>query len=340
MQVYEVRGRRGFTLIELLVVIAIIAVLIALLLPAVQAAREAARRAQCVNNLKQMGLGLHNYHSAQNAFPPLKIFSGSCGNGPNGGTGKVLNTTGFTMLLNYLEQTSLYNAYNFSQVSSASAWFGSNTNPMGSPLVNTTVVGTLVATFACPSDQAPTIADSGAVNHWDLYSRSNARRSNYLFCTAIYTDYDCVPGGALPVQSLQGAFFTDISTSLSDFRDGSSNTCMIGEARQIGLSTNWGPYWGCGSHTSSHGRGFSILSDASAPDFLPNAPAGPATGNPPGSNPQKLSYAWAFSSQHPGGINMLFGDGSVKFIKNNINMATWAALHTIKGGEVVSSDAY
>jgi prepilin-type N-terminal cleavage/methylation domain-containing protein len=102
-----VRHRRGFTLIEILVVIAIIAVLIALLLPAVQAAREAVRRAHCVNNMKQIGLDMHNYVQTKKAMPPAKIYPGSC-NYSNGGTGQVLNTTALTMVRNYLEQSALY----------------------------------------------------------------------------------------------------------------------------------------------------------------------------------------------------------------------------------------
>jgi len=335
------RMRRGFTLIELLVVIAIIAVLIALLLPAVQAAREAARRAQCTNNLKQMGLALHNYHSTNNAFPPPKIYSGSCADSSNGGKGFVLNTTGFALLLNYMEGGTLYNAYNFSQAGSNSAWGGggspangpANTVLVGNAAVNTSVVGALVGAFACPSDQQPVVVDTGATDTSN-YSRQQARRSNYLFSTAFYTEYTCTPS---PDSAYRGAFYTDLATSISDFKDGTSNTMLVGESRQINIYDVFGPYWGSGTHTSSYGRAI-YPGNTDAPYFLPNASWGNRDGV--GTNPKGLPYAWVFSSLHPGGINMAMGDGSVKFIKNSISTTTWWSIATIKGGEVVSADAY
>jgi prepilin-type N-terminal cleavage/methylation domain-containing protein len=332
---------RGFTLIELLVVIAIIGVLIALLLPAVQNAREAARRSQCINNLKQLGIALHNYEGANGAYPPPKIYSGSCTRS-NGGTGWVLNTTGFTLLLGYLEQQPMWNAYNFQQASTGSAWQTSmvvgppNTTLAGSPVVNTTIVSTMLAAFVCPSDTFPTIE-----NQLDTttYSRYAARRSNYLFSSGGYTDFDCTgPKPAFqPVKTLQGAFFTDLSTAQRDLRDGTSNTVVAGESLQIKYDPSFGPYWGSGTHSAVHGRILPSVAPG-AIDFLPNAPA--ALTISPNPNPLKLPYAWVFSSKHPGGVHMLFGDGTVRFIKNQININVWAAISTIKNGEVTSADQF
>jgi prepilin-type N-terminal cleavage/methylation domain-containing protein/prepilin-type processing-associated H-X9-DG protein len=328
------RRRAGFTLIELLVVIAIIAVLIALLLPAVQAAREAARRAQCVNNLKQIGLAMHNYHSSNNALPPAKIFSGSCSGlndfGRPGANGKVLNTTGFTLILGNLEQTSLYNAYNFSQASANDAWNGGNTTLMGTAFVNSTVTGTIVAAFACPSDQQPQVYNATGTG---AYSAQSAMRSNYMLCSAIYTEYNC-PGyyaslGQANPTANRGMFYNDISTSFSDVRDGLSNTCMTAEATQMGhTSTVYGPYWGAGVHTSTHAVVY-----PTTPDTLPNAQYA-------GSVIPNISYAWRIASRHAGGVNMGMGDGSVKWIKNSIALPIWFALQTINQGEILSSDAY
>ncbi|MFO0910774.1 MAG: DUF1559 domain-containing protein [Isosphaeraceae bacterium] len=324
--------RRGFTLIELLVVIAIIGVLVALLMPAVQSAREAARRTQCVNNLKQIALAFNTYHTAFNGFPPAKIYSGSCAK-MNGGKGFVLNTTGFVLILNQIEQKPLFNAYNFSQASSNSAWNGGNTKLMGNAVVNTTVVGTLIATFACPSDVAPATVDTGAADT-SQFSRQNAMRSNYVLSSAVHTELDC-PATGMPTKNDQGAFANDLSTALRDFKDGASQTMLIGESVQLKYDVQMGPYWGSGTHSSTHGR---VLppSDPQSRFWLPNASWGDNAGA--GTNPRNRPNAWVMSSTHPGGVNIALADGSVRFIKNSINAQAWWGLATIRGGEIVSAD--
>jgi prepilin-type N-terminal cleavage/methylation domain-containing protein/prepilin-type processing-associated H-X9-DG protein len=336
------RARRGFTLIELLVVIAIIAVLIALLLPAVQAAREAARRSQCVNNLKQIGLAMHNYESANGALPPLKIYSGTClyRNGPSG---LVLNTTGLTLILPYLEQSALANAYNFSQASVMMNYAPNNT-VVGSPAVNTTVVGTLVATYVCPSDNSQPDAVNlapGQDPQNPSWSLQNARPGNYLLSSAYYYDANC-PGAGSPAidPTWRGAFYDDMATPFAMIADGLSYTFLAGESLQP--PNHWykyfGPWWGAGVYSSTHG----IIwppSNVQAAGYLPNAPIGaffPGFSFP-GSN---LPDAGVFSSRHPSGVNMLMGDGSVRFVKNTVNVYPWWSSASIQGGEVVSADSF
>jgi prepilin-type N-terminal cleavage/methylation domain-containing protein len=186
------RPRRGFTLIELLVVIAIIAVLIALLLPAVQAAREAARRMQCVNNLKQIGLSLHNYHSANDVFPmgssrayysPGKFASWS-------------NWSAQAMLLAYMEQRSIYNAINFS-VPTEEGLGG---------VTNSTAVNTRIASFLCPSDPAAGVSNSNSY-HGSIGTTTNPGSTK---STGMFTFRTCY--------------------GLRDAIDGSSNTITFAEA--------------------------------------------------------------------------------------------------------------
>jgi prepilin-type N-terminal cleavage/methylation domain-containing protein/prepilin-type processing-associated H-X9-DG protein len=326
---------RGFTLIELLVVIAIIAVLIALLLPAVQAAREAARRAQCSNNLKQIALAMHNYHTALNALPPAKIFSGSC-SALNDRAGNVLNTTGFTMILSNLEQTALANAYNFSQASS-NAFYSSRPNKaiVGSEIVNTTVVRSVVAAYLCPSDVPPQLKVINAtVTKESGYWTTGGMPGNYVLCSGGYTDFEC-PSYGYPLASNQGMFFTDLSVNFAHVQDGLSTTVMIAESPQSNhTSSLYGPVWGAGIHTSTHVRAEPTGVSTYA-GFLPNAPW---VGPPP--DPYNRLYAWVMGSRHPGGLNIAFGDGSVKFIKNSINPNVWWSIQTIKAGEIVSADSF
>ena len=348
--------RKAFTLIELLVVIAIIAVLIALLLPAVQAAREAARRAQCINNMKQIGLAFHNYASSNNTFPPAKVYAGQGDPYTNdpGGVGFVMNTTCHTMILNFMEQAPLYNAYNFSMPSSNAIYTaaeGPNLTVVGlafgGMLVNTTVTQTNIATFICPAEAyiAPGNNPTDNATRANLYQTLNAARCNYLVCAS--KDYvedhngtymNKVYGG-MPIDA--GVFSgADLCTSIAMISDGTSNTGLAGESPLQKLvwppsnagkvPSSYGGFWGQGCYTSTQGRVWP-LNNADTKYGLPNYPPIP---------PQKLLSAWQFGSVHPGGLNFLFADGSVRWIKNSINGNIWFSLQTTHGGEIISSDAY
>jgi prepilin-type N-terminal cleavage/methylation domain-containing protein/prepilin-type processing-associated H-X9-DG protein len=325
--------RVGFTLIELLVVIAIIAVLVALLLPAVQQAREAARRSQCKNNLKQFGLALQSYHEAVGRFPPALIGSGRVAPTTAGVAPIVLNTTGFVMLLPYLDQQPTYNRYNFSVPSSVSNP-SPYTKPMGAGVTNSTTdqiaYMTSMAVFTCPSDMTPAPIYVNQVNNSaNFYEANSVRRSNYLFATGDYTDYD---SGWSAISSInKGAFGNDNAASIADIKDGTSNTILVGESTQnrntsagVG-STNgaFGPYWGAGVHTCCHGR---TPSSQSVSPCGANPVQNPLTGVRYGGinydnncDGTKRQYAWQFGSYHAGGAQFVFGDGSVKFLTDSID---------------------
>jgi len=325
---------KGFTLIELLVVIAIIAVLIALLLPAVQMAREAARRAQCTNNLKQIGLALHNYHDAHGMFPPGHINPGARQQRMFGGN---VNTTGFVLLLPYVDQEQLYNAYNQHLPSSCSGWRSvpagtANYCGMFGPaayMANTTVTSRLLEVYTCPSDTPPElITYRPGTTH--PYACARCRRSNYLFASALLSEYSAFYP-RYNSRWYQGMFGNNGAAKVSQVVDGLSNTIAVGESVQRHASWHYGPFWAGGKHTAVYGRALPYWV-ASRPDqcwghakfFLPNAKClySWAQGRP---------YAWVFSSKHPGGVNFLLGDGSVRFIEETIDLKVWWWVNTIAG---------
>ena len=326
------RQRFGFTLIELLVVIAIIAILIALLLPAVQQAREAARRTECKNNLKQMGLALHNFNDTHGRLPAALIHSGRYNNsnatpykGPEvdytGQTYQVYNHTGFVAMLPYLEQNNLFEQYDYQYVASTSSPYGIPTGPDPDPNPNRAVASTLIKVYACPSDNEPPTVNSGA-GGTGFYEREDLRRSNYLFSTGAYTDYDA-PWDQKS-STARGAFGNDGAAALGKIIDGTSNTLGIGESKQLHTSSSYGPYWGAGTHTAVHGRGYYS-------NFTPNYPYVNCSGN---AN-RKCQYAWGFGSNHPGGTNFVMLDGSVRLVNDSINYLTFRYMQTPDGGEVV-----
>ena len=339
--------RRGFTLIELLVVIAIIAVLIALLLPAVQAAREAARRMQCINNLKQLGLATHNYESTNGTLPPQQIVSFK-------GSAIVFKSQwGVTSrLAPFLELGPLYNSLNFTLKTSAAD--------------NSTVVSTSIKTLICPSEIQPqpytSTSSSGAVHTYAISDYGWNVGDWYVF------------GGANGVAN-RGAFGVNRSKTFAGLTDGLSQTLLAAEVKAYqpayhdcpgAVPANWASpitvpdpitvlsivasaSSACKPPTVGHSKwcnGNTFL-DAFTTALSPNteSPAGALLidsdlcsededdGGPTYSSVTSRSY-------HPGGVNALFGDGSVRFIKDSIQWRTWRALGTVAGGEVVSSDAY
>ncbi len=359
--------RRGFTLIELLVVIAIIAVLIALLLPAVQSAREAARRAQCTNNLKQLGLAMQNYLSANDGMTPMLFVD----NLTNGGVDQQ-NFSQHARLLPYIEQSTIYNSINFSV---GARWGNGSVSPDPDSgglysVINGTAITTQVASFLCPSDTGIGRAGNSQV----VVGQPNqpyTSTCNYPSNLGLHRGYNgWVPNGPTYVSTswddkLKG------TVSLTNFIDGTSNTAIFSE---------WikGPGTDPGQPSTPDGLGM-VYDQPPVP--------GPYVGTPlpmyqldfqaaqSCQSTTKRNWGWkgewamygktmhythtqtpnrrscingdwgrmgdtiAASSSHPGGVNMVFMDGSVRFIKSSINYQAYYAIATPNGGEVVSSDS-
>ena len=330
--------RRGFTLVELLVVIAIIGILVALLLPAIQAAREASRRASCANNLKQMGLALHNYHDVQHVFPPALLASGRY-NVPayHLARGGVKNTTGWALLAPYLELGSLIAQYDFNVCSSNSVAAGSASIVAGTDLLNDGVYNVRIPLLECPSHtEAGQVANNVTAVADMTYSRRNAVRTSYAFSSGTSTDSDG-PYSGLAADIRQGMFGNDGAASTAGLLDGTSNTLAIGECQggQYKTSTQYGPWGLCGSHTSCHGR---VVSNSSTAIVYTGVEMRDWSINGRyQNNLLKQTYAWTFNSAHPGGGQFALADGSAKFLSEAMDYEILCRLAFIHDGNPVGS---
>jgi prepilin-type N-terminal cleavage/methylation domain-containing protein/prepilin-type processing-associated H-X9-DG protein len=347
--------RRGFTLIELLVVIAIIAVLIALLLPAVQAAREAARRAQCVNNLKQIGLAVANYESSNGCLPMgavRGVQTAVAGAGANcqGLTNGILFTFN-DYIMAYLEQGNAYASLNFQLT-----WQYGAQN---------TAFDTRVATYICPSDTTFTEEPAGDVQYVQT-SYAPCRGFSDTIGWSYGTGATATNANRCGAVDGDGVYGSGIAYRIADITDGTSNTIGVGETSRFNAeaTTPFDPFqfgnvippngyiWG-GPGVAGWSNDVRITGGAvtytkvNAPPNINNAYNAYAACPPlqtqafyaASSNCQNLGQ-WGFHSNHPGGVNFLFCDGSVHFLKATLNSITYMQLGSRNLGEVISADSY
>jgi hypothetical protein len=243
---------------------------------------------------------------------------------------KIYNHSGFVALLPYIEQDNLFRQYNYAFVGSPSSPYGIPIGPNPNPNPNNLVAAVNIKIYVCPADEnPPPVMSRNPNNPSDFYTMVSASRSNYLFSTGAYTDYDA--NWVNTSARFRGAFGNNGAVAISSVKDGTSNTIAIGESVQQwhNGSTVFGPYWGTGTHTAVHGRGYYS-------NFTPNYPYGPCAPNPN----RMCTYAWGFSSFHTGVTNFVFLDGSVHGLRDGIDPVTWIAICTPDGGEVLNGSNY
>jgi prepilin-type N-terminal cleavage/methylation domain-containing protein/prepilin-type processing-associated H-X9-DG protein len=324
----EFMARRGFTLIELLVVIAIIGELIALLLPAVQAAREAARRAQCVNNLKQMGLALQNYHDAIGTFPMSYAARGPF---VNGATDTASGWGWGTLILPQLEQATLFNAVNF-------------VLPVEGPQ-NSTVIRSILSVYLCPSDPLP----GGPFGVTDKSGNVLTLMGPISYAACVGNDFADSTTGLNNDGRGNGVMFRNSAIRIADIVDGTSQTITVGERA---WSITSGPWAGVVTNGVIN-RGPANPCPRTGALYYAAATLVQAHTNVMNTDTDPDGGIDDYSSRHPGGANFLFADGSVHFLKSVLRnfgqrpdgstiyaSPTFMALGTRAGGEVMSGDSY
>ncbi len=335
-------SRRGFTLIELLVVIAIIAILVALLLPAVQQAREAARRSSCKNNLKQIGLALHNYHDTFNVFPYStsadgSITANSSANTANS-TGFTLNHRGWVGLLPYLEESALFDRFDPLYPAGAHRRSG-GTAPAAlvqpeatiASSGNAEVVSTLIDTLLCPSDSGNN-RYTGTSASYAVYPTANAdgypgAKTNYDFSVGRYSSSTTVwSSWGLSTRRMFGLYS---ACRMRDVKDGTSNTVMVAETT-LDVKNGVGQTWG---YAKWVGNGVDLASSSGINDFSICC----SWTTPPNQNDSKTQLKdWGLvGSLHKGGAQAVLADGSVRFLSENMSASTRVNLAYMADGQIL-----
>jgi len=320
--------RRGFTLVELLVVIAIIGVLVALLLPAVQMARESARRMSCTNNLKNLGLAVHNYHDSNRVFPASVYGYKACDPGAGIAPDPLpLNVAGWVGALAFIEQGGIVANYNFGQAAShATSTAAGNPNPLVGDAVasgNGKLFTQKLPIFLCPTDPTDPFEPADSTNYSiKVGSGLRGARINYDFstnCSVVCNFWKSLKQGD------RNMFGENSDTRISNVEDGLSNTIMLGETTRDVVNGN-GNTWGYrgwvmngvdAACTQQNGHGINVW------DRGPTRPQ-----RIPG---QLGSWSWV-GSNHPGGANITLGDGATRFIRETTDFTTLVRLSRIGDG--------